>query len=1143
MADQEIKKIINVDIQATDSLNTLIKQIDELSKKLETLDKSSQEYKDILAILAKNQAKLSSAMKGVKKDADDAEGSYNALSKRMSSLRKEWKATNDEAKRQELGKQIAGINTELKGLDASIGSFQRNVGSYEQAMTNVFKTPQQRIKELRDQLAQLNEGTEEYNSTLMKLSELTRSQTKLNEQLKYSSADVGDVIGNIAGVAQGVIGGLGAIQGVMALFGEDDHYAETIKNLNAIMAIVQGLGALEGLRDKIKGLGDAWKGFKKSAEGTTGAISGMNEGLKSTAGTSEQVSSSVTKTSNILATMTQNVQRNEEAVKKQTISLEDANKMLLVYKDNLKKRGEPSEEQVEREKLLVDIFGEEIVKLEKTVAIEKSRLDGLHERFNLLQNIYRTQVAINGKEGEFEQMINAEIEKTKEAARVIDERLKQDSKRLEQLKTENQAKKQLNTTTQQLNQTEEKQVGLIAKTTEWFKKLWNETLNVDRVNKAANKSFLAMGASEAFAADSAKLLSLSLKGLKAAITATGVGALIVLAGELINLLFKGVDAFKGWISGANRAKRQADELKSSMDALKKSFEEQNDEIDFQVRMMEAAEESYESIYEYKKKAIQQELEHVRSLKAESDAYKKYLTLTEKQKKKSKYEGIVEAAEELNEWEERLLKQLKKLDQDKAVHNKAEETKALNEANKELEKSGTKAWKSIGSSTDDAAQKLKKYRDELQKTIDEYNNLITGLDRGWESPIDRIKREYQERMDLADRAEKAETDLLKSQLDEREISREEYERRSLEIAQKYSEGRIKIQRKETEEGKRILGQQATESAKTEVSGIQSSYKGSEDDKKIEERIRKAQDTIAKAGQKFSIWDILMGKDQGLETYKEKLAQAEQAYNDTLTKMNQDYEDKKAALKSQMDVWAQVMDDETVDDETRAKARAEYTKLETESQDATTENLVANMELRAEYMKTEDELYKEHVEKVINYNQQMVSAVSGLFGSMADMYEQDAENRKDGDEKSQKVAKKSYKKAQALRIAEATINTLNGAIGGFMQATATYPAPYGQILGAAVSAAAIASGMAQIQKIRSTSFDSSGSSLGSGGTTFQLPQIEQYEPTYTQNVTQESDTDRLMNAVTEGMSKTQLYVSVTDINNVQNKVKVTENEASW
>ena len=1136
MAETTVTKVIDVKVENLESLNTLVKQVDELSKALESLDKNSGEYKDVLSQLIKSQSKISSALKGQKTETQALEGSYNALSKKLSGLRKEWKATNDEAKRNELGGQIMEVNNELKELDKSVGSYQRNVGNYTNSIKEAFVTPRQHLKNLKDELAQLEEGTEEYNSVLRETAQVSGDLQRLNEQLRYSSADLGDVIGNVAGVAQGVIGGLGAIQGVMALFGEDDHYAETIKNLTAIMAIVQGLGALEGLRDKIKGLSDAWKGFKKSAEGTTGVIGSVSDSLTSIGGSAENASGGMNKVSNTLKGATNTLNEGTKALDEGTKALneqaqalsvfgyniDEANAKLDEFGEKVHKRGKWSKELVEDELRLKTIFGEEVVELEKEVKFLELRIENAKGGLEYDKQMIELRKKQKGDFEIFE--LEAKAREREIAADTKELALKKE--RIAQIKNET-ASVQQNT-------------QAITQNTKATEKNNNSLKEMTTLEKVATVASNGLGKALNAIGIGGKVASLAMKGLKAAITATGIGALIVLSGELINLLFKGVDALKGWISGANKAKRQADELKSAMDALNESFEATNDAMDFEVRKMEAMGKSYEEVYNYKKKYLQQQIQEVKQLMASSEAYQRYLTLTDKQKKKSKFEGIVEAATDLQERLKDLEKQLNRLNEDKVVHDLADKAKKDAE---DLEKAGTKAGTSIKKSTDDAAESLKKYRDELKKTIDEYNNLITGLDRERESPIDRIKREYQERMDLADRAEKAETDLLKSQLDEREISREEYERKSLEIAQKYSEGRLKIQRKETEEGKKILGQQAMESAQGEVSGIQQSYKGSEDDKKIEERIRKAQDTISKAGQKFSIWDILMGKDQGLQTYKEKLAQAEEAFNATLTNMNQDYEDKKAALKSQMDVWAQVMNDETVDDETRAKARAEYTKLGIQLQDAETENLVGNMELRAEYMKTEEQLQKEHIDNVIEYYNKLRDSVLGTISSLADYYEQDYENKKDGDEKSQRIAKKSFKKAQALRIAEATINTLNGAIGGFMQATATYPAPYGQILGAAVSAAAIASGMAQIQKIRSTQFDSAGSSLGSGGTTFQLPQIEQYEPTYTQNVTQESDTDRLMNAVTEGMSKTQLYVSVTDINNVQNKVRVTENEASW
>lgn len=1135
MAETTVTKVIDVKVENLESLNTLVKQVDELSKALESLDKNSGEYKDVLSQLIKSQSKISSALKGQKTETQALEGSYNALSKKLSGLRKEWKATNDEAKRNELGGQIMEVNNELKELDKSVGSYQRNVGNYTNSIKEAFVTPRQHLKNLKDELAQLEEGTEEYNSVLRETAQVSGDLQRLNEQLRYSSADLGDVIGNVAGVAQGLVGGLGAIQGVMALFGEEDHYAETIKNLTAIMAIVQGLGALEGLRDKIKGLSDAWKGFKKSAEGTSGAISGMNEGLKSTAGTSEQVSSSVTKTSNVLATMTQNIQRNEEAIKKQSLSLEEANTMMDEYLTNMSKRGKPSEEQTEIEKILVDYFGKETIELEKQLSITKQKLQYQRNLLELAQTHYNAVVDIYKTDAKTIAIERENLETIQRRIKFLEESEARKTDRLAQLKAENKA-------TQDVVKTEEKQVGLIANLTEWFKKLWNETLNVDRVNKSLNKSFRAMGASERFAADGAKLLSLGLKGIKAAIAATGIGALIVLSGELINLLFKGVDALKGWISGANKAKRQADELKSAMDALNESFEATNDAVDFEVRKMEAMGKPYDDVYNYKKKYLQQQIQEVKQIMASSEAYQRFLTLTDKQKKKSKFEGIVEAATDLQERLKDLEKQLNRLNEDKVVHDLADKAKKDDE---DLEKAGTKAGTSIKKSTDDAAESLKKYRDELKKTIDEYNNLITGVDRERESPIDRIKREYQERMDLADRAEKAETDLLKSQLDEREISREEYERKSLEIAQKYSEGRLKIQRKETEEGKRELAKQANDRAQAELQAMRKQYEAYQKQMQNQDKLGAAEADIEKYSDpdRRNVWKYLFWGDSDKLSAKKDMDDIKNYYSSMLDNLNARHDSFMNSLKEQGSVWEGIMNDETLDMDTRAKAQQNYLDIKMQMQDAETENMIRNKEIQAEQLKAEDARWQLHIANIKQYTQEMVSSTTSLFSSMADIYEQDYENKKDGDEKSQRIAKKSFKKAQALRIAEATINTLNGAIGGYTQAVQAYGVPWGVVLGAATAASVTAAGMAQIQKIRSTQFDSSGSSLGSGGTTFQLPQIEQYEPTYTQNVTQESDTDRLMNAISDGMSKTQLYVSVTDINNVQNKVRVTENEASW
>lgn len=175
MAD-EIKKVIEVDVSgALDSLDDLRdevvsagysfkslgdakKYIDRLRASLIDLDETSEEYADRVKEIDKVQDKLNKAMKATGSSLKDAEGSYNALSKKMSELKKAFKATNDEAERKVLAKQITGINDQLKEMDASIGNYQRNVGNYEAAFTKGLSNIANAMDALGNPLAQAKNG-------------------------------------------------------------------------------------------------------------------------------------------------------------------------------------------------------------------------------------------------------------------------------------------------------------------------------------------------------------------------------------------------------------------------------------------------------------------------------------------------------------------------------------------------------------------------------------------------------------------------------------------------------------------------------------------------------------------------------------------------------------------------------------------------------------------------------------------------------------------------------------------------------------------------------------------------------------------------------------------------------------------------
>lgn len=129
------------------------------------------------------------------------------------------------------------------------------------------------------------------------------------------------------------------------------------------------------------------------------------------------------------------------------------------------------------------------------------------------------------------------------------------------------------------------------------------------------------------------------------------------------------------------------------------------------------------------------------------------------------------------------------------------------------------------------------------------------------------------------------------------------------------------------------------------------------------------------------------------------------------------------------------------------------------------LDAEVELYGEVHAKKTKMNKEEAENRIATMYAVADATSSVLGSLASMYEQD-----------EKSAEKNAGKIKALRIAEATINTISGAIGAFTQATATMPPPFGAIVGAAQAAAVTAAGLAQIAQIRKTKVGSSG---GGGG----------------------------------------------------------------
>lgn len=86
---EEIKKVIDISVKGEDTVRGLTKSINELAEALSNVNKESEQFKTLFGELATSQAKLSKAMNAGKKDTESVAGSYNALRKEMSTLKKE----------------------------------------------------------------------------------------------------------------------------------------------------------------------------------------------------------------------------------------------------------------------------------------------------------------------------------------------------------------------------------------------------------------------------------------------------------------------------------------------------------------------------------------------------------------------------------------------------------------------------------------------------------------------------------------------------------------------------------------------------------------------------------------------------------------------------------------------------------------------------------------------------------------------------------------------------------------------------------------------------------------------------------------------------------------------------------------------
>lgn len=221
---------------------------------------------------------------------------------------------------------------------------------------------------------------------------------------------------------------------------------------------------------------------------------------------------------------------------------------------------------------------------------------------------------------------------------------------------------------------------------------------------------------------------------------------------------------------------------------------------------------------------------------------------------------------------------------------------------------------------------------------------------------------------------------------------------------------------------------------------------------------------------------------------------------------------ALLEKKIELDQQLLQSDQLTEEDRAAVQADLLALQQEQADKSVEIERKALEKR----KTLNQNYAKALQSITN-------SVSSILGSIGETLEQGSNQWK------------------MVKIAEATISTIQGGIAAYMGMVESIPGPAGLIAGAAAAVATVAAGMVEISKIRNTeiSTDSSGSTTASTTALGNVrPQAVNVAATQVTNTRQTSTTSDI-----ENLPDQRVYVLESDITNAQNNVKATVEQATF
>lgn len=1080
-----------LEIQGYENIKQIKDEITKLRQQMKELATGTEEYKETADQLVRTEYDLKQAMASQKKDNSSLVGSYNELVNQMGALKKVWRETTDEAVRADYGAQINALNTQLKQLDATTGNYQRNVGDYKN-----------QLKQAKKELAQLTQGTAEYNAKLKECAEIQHNFQEQQTLIKNSAADFGDQLDNVVKIGSGMASGFAALNAAMGLFGKDtEDVQKALLKVQQTMALVQGLEGLEGMWKKCEQLSTALGLVKATTTQVTTATAAEGVAMEGAAAAAT-VEAGATEGATVAqrglnAAMKANpiglVVAAVTALVAIFVALKDKFKDLIANNDEATKKFNKFKETIAGIGNVVKKWL--ILPIKNTITTFKT-LGGvmnaiIHGEFKQIKTIVA--------EGAMEM-----AENTKEALDVVNNY------------QEGAAKKA-------------------------------EEINEEASRKNAEKD--------------AKDLERKIKNLE---SEKGANAKYLTENKAL------YDSY---------FKAKADMYKKDTEEREQAIRDQNAyNREFNQAQVKEAQKTADEVY-----------------KEISGKIANFNSLVDGSLKTNKTKAIENARQMLKVWKDAGEELPIELEGLLKGEGKWSLQQLLDTGKDGLNIKGLEKFKNALDSLKKSYEDLKKQADKGDLTEDQFNAEFAKIKKAFEMSISTLGADNIEELKKRLKKEFINT-LLKPIYDEviQEIQEQDNKIKSEldKINAEFEENAIQFGTTLDEE---VKNEEKMWVARANMIG--------ESNKTLNKQLDLIRETLGKDAENSELYKNITRMVQNNETllvditnehyqklsdirvrygnaqYKEmeenmdrqiKLleqhyakieADESNAFNWNKSKVKKEFELMNDSIYSaQTESYGkmiaklqEMVSDEQIVAEERANIQIELDKLIMEWTDIKTEHEIANLLKEKESW---ENLY-DTIQFTLSSTEQTLGNFSNAYTTMVDVRLKKNKDIVASDLKANKItedvakqrnealeeqAAKEYDRVKGIQIAQATINMISGALGGFMQCVSQFGVPYGPILGAALATSTIAYGTAQIAQIRNTNPYNNNSGGGSSTpqvSTTSTPSIDEYSPVRTTNITGAMETEALANAIT----KQPVWVSVQEINSVQDRVRVKDQETSF